>query len=296
MPYAVLVLSVCVGVPAAWLVGRAVWGFVREPWLWVLDGRPAELREITGAIQPWMWRRPPGVERSNRLYVARRGKGKSVAATYDMLVRMRRGEKVYSNIEVCDARYGLRAGRVYNWAQVLDLRDCTVFIDEVSAWTDARDWQSVTPEQRMFWRQSRKDCVGLTLTTIHEDGIDKSLRQLLDDIVIVERPSFLPRWVPLFWFQWTYLEQIEEVRRGEVSSREWLWMPDEPFYSYDTQAKTPAQLGLGSDESPAVREPARMDRKTGAWVPWSLVPAGEEVDDASDECGAEDARGDDDDS
>lgn len=242
-----------------------------------------EIEEIAGDCLPWYlrWRLPK--ERPMYLIVGRRGSGKTLQATEYGLSRMRRGERVYANYGIVDRERGLRAGRIHTLLDVMDLRDATVIIDEANLWASAREWSKIPPQVIAAWAESRKRGLSFIFTAQHEERVDKIIRELADWILVCERVPLLPRWVPVFRTHWTFLEEVSQVRRGQVSRAEIVWVPHRAFAAYDTRedidgamlsnisayraaidaGKDPDKLGL---VLPDRVEPSRF--VGGEWVEW----------------------------
>lgn len=182
------------------------------------------------------------------LIVGRRGKGKTLLATRIALDRMRAGEAVYANYPIVDEANGLRAGRVGSLLDCLALPRCTVVVDEAGAWANSRDWGAVPSEVLAGWQQSRKSGVNFIFTTTHEERVDKVIRELVDFILVCERPGIIPSWVPLFCYYTTYLEQVGEVRRGIISRSTYWWAATEVMAAYNTNER------ISTEQTQALRE------------------------------------------
>jgi len=183
---------------------------------------------------PWylMWALPP--ERPLLLIVGRRGSGKTALATKIAQTRMRQGEKVYANFHIKDPDSGRVAGFIHSLYDLIDLRDCTVVIDEANIWCNAREWSAIPSDVIARWQMSRKEGLNLIFTTQHESRVDVVIRQLADWILVCERTPLIPKWVPLFRYHMTYLEDINEVRRGEVSRPHYWFGKRKILGGYDT--------------------------------------------------------------
>lgn len=192
-------------------------------------------RVYAGRLMPWFlrWALPP--ERPMLMIVGRRGKGKTAIATKIAQGRMLAGERVYANYDIEVPGRGLRAGRIFSLLDCLDLLNCTIVIDEANLWTNAREWSKIPSSVLSSWQQSRKRGVSFIFTTQHEERCDKVIRELADYLLLCERMAFVPKWVPLFRVQRTYLEEIDEVRRGAVSRPEYYWLGDRVLGGYDTR-------------------------------------------------------------
>lgn len=217
-----------------------------------------ELNESTergDRVLPWFlrWRLPR--ERPLLLIVGRRGSGKTLLATEIAVKRLRRGEDVYANYPIYDRKCGRAAGQVFSLLDVTTLSDCTVIIDEANLWTSSREWSKIPASVLSSWQQSRKNGVCLIFTSQHEERVDVVIRQLCDWVVLCDRVPLVPRWVPIFRTQWTYLEEVSQVRRGAVSRPEFRWIPQDIFEAYSTTAAVdPEMLAKLSAYTKAVKE------------------------------------------
>jgi len=178
------------------------------------------------------------------LILGRRGKGKTLYASYLGLKRMRAGERVYCNYGLVDHRNGKRAGRIYTLLDTLDLNDCTVIIDEANAFAPSREWQSIPPQVISEWQESRKSRVDFIFTAQHETRVDVIIRELVDYLLRMERIPLLPKWWPLFRIQQTYLEELTDVRNGKVYRGSIERIPHDAFAAYDTRERIANDSGM----------------------------------------------------
>lgn len=224
------------------------------------------------------------------LIVGRRGSGKTLLATEMAIGRMRKGERVYANYAIEDVERGLRSGVIYSLLDCLTLNSCTVVVDEANLWTSSRQWSKIPAEVLSSWAQSRKRGLSFIFTAQHEERVDKIIRELSDWVLLCERPGVVPRWVPLFRVQWTYLEEIGQVRRGALGRAEYRWVPHRVFAGYGTHdlvnaemladleryqaaikaGDDPDELGLAL---PSRIEPSRF--VDGEWRTWDYTASGD---------------------
>jgi len=262
-------------------------------------------RPETDLLPWWMrWKLPP--ERPMLMIVGRRGSGKTLLATKILQGRMAQGERCYANYPVVLYRkeyHGFlwlhvryvpicRAGIISSLIQTLDLRNCTICIDEANLWASTREWQKIPSSVLGSWMQSRKGGASFIFTTQHETRVDKVIQQLTDWILVCDRFPLLPKWMPVFRYHRTYLEELVEVRRGTVYRGHAWWCKDSVMMCYETHERVNAEMldelrayskalkaGLDPDEIgvgiPPRIEPERYDSKTQTWIPWE---EGETVD------------------
>lgn len=225
-------LSIAVGVYLAGALVVALFSFFR--------GRRWEFRDHKPRF--WFFRKLGRLERAMLLIVGRRGEGKTLVATDIALRRMRAGERVYANYEITDYQAGLRAGRVYSLADLCELSDCTVIVDEANLWCDSRSFAKIPLEVRSRWAQSRHFGLSLVFTAQHEDRVDKILRELVDWVVICQKPRWLPKRAPLVTLHYTWLEEVEQVRRGVLSKAEQHVISPAVYAAYDTHEIVDSQM------------------------------------------------------
>jgi len=246
-------------------------------------------------LMPWFlrWRMAP--ERPMLLIVGRRGSGKTLLATKILLGRMRNGENCYANYPVTLYQRRriswlrsewipiARAGVVASLIQTTDLTNCTVCIDEANLWASTREWQKIPSTVLSSWAQSRKAGVSFIFTTQHETRVDKIIQQLADWLLICDRTPILPRWIPIFRYQRTYMEEIGEIRRGTIYRGHSWWAGDSILAGYSTKERINAEMldelreyskalkqGLDPDEIgvgiPPRVDPVWWDEQTGSWI------------------------------
>lgn len=132
------------------------------------------------------WQRDRLWEPPFKLYAGLRGSMKTILAA-DMFLDRPKGQEWYANAELFDPRDGYRAGRIYSWEHLLQLEDCVVFIDEIGLWANVYEWEGIDSEVYSRWVQSRKAAVGLVMTATNLSRVAKPLRELIDEVVLVNR-------------------------------------------------------------------------------------------------------------
>lgn len=193
-------------------------------------------------VFPWWLRWSLPLERPMLLIVGRRGSGKTLLAVDIAVKRMRSGEAVYANFGITDVVGGFSAGRLHTLMDVTDLTNCTVIIDEANLWCSSRDWQLIPADVRGSWAMSRKDGLSFIFTTQHESRVDLIIRELVDWVLVCERIPLIPKWLPFFRYHRTFLEEINEVRRGTMwKPNTWRARP-EILGAYGTKEKIDATM------------------------------------------------------
>jgi len=210
---------------------------------WVdLEGRP---------VPRWWQRKKLENERDCRLYIGKRGSGKTLAAVQEAVIRLDRGEDVVSNIPLRSCRTGRCSRPFTSWNDLYDeltgeyLSNCSVFLDEAMAWLDSRQYKEASKQGAWVmreWEQSRKRGVGYILTAIDYGSVEKRMRTLLD-LVVLCQSSFLGRHTRFPIFHQAYLDPYDmlmlqegnQVPESLVEKKGRLaWISDYAYHSYDT--------------------------------------------------------------
>lgn len=205
------------------------------------------IREPLKRKRCWILRRPILNERPNVCFIGLRGWGKTLNAVHYLIPRMRKGVRVIANVEVVDHDTGIAAERIDSWDQVVDpihgtvVQDCIVFIDEAPLWLDATQWHSVPGALKTYFRQSRKDSVGLVMTAQNWMDVAKPLRDLFDYVIVCKKVGhfLLPERFPLYALQTAYPSDFNELD-GSLShtlDRVYRFVPANTFASYETEFK-----------------------------------------------------------
>lgn len=100
------------------------------------------------------------------------GAGKTSYAAGILQSWNRRGFRTAANIGVQGSEL------VRNFDQLLELRDCVLLIDEVTAVASSRQFASLTPEALLFFQTLRHSNIGLVWTAPTYDRCDLALRSL----------------------------------------------------------------------------------------------------------------------
>lgn len=149
----------------------------------------------------WLWeRRLFWFQRKRRdeppfkLFIGKRGRGKSLCLTRETQRELARGSYVLSNCEVYDPKTELSA---HQWVSVGDLmekvasavlrdeRRIIIVVDEAQNHFDARDWEKTPRWFRQFLAESRHYHVGVLAATQAISQVDKRFRILCDEIIRV---------------------------------------------------------------------------------------------------------------
>lgn len=205
------------------------------------------VREPLKEKRCWLFRRPILNERPNICFIGLRGWGKTLNAVHYLVPRLRSGVRVLANVEVVDYATGYAAQRIESWDEIVDpvhgtvVSDCIVFVDEAPLWLDATQWHSVPGALKTYFRQSRKDSVGLIMTAQNWMDVAKPLRDLFDYVVVCQKVGhfLIPRRFPLYSLQTAYPSDFNELD-GSLSHtlpRVYRFVPANTFSSYETEFK-----------------------------------------------------------
>lgn len=100
------------------------------------------------------------------------GAGKTAYAVGLLRAYQARGFKVAANIRVGDI------DPVSSFDELMQLRDCVLLVDEVTAVASSRQFASLTPEALLFFQTLRHSGIGLIWTAPTYDRADLALRSL----------------------------------------------------------------------------------------------------------------------
>jgi len=226
------------------------------------------------------WQREKLWEPPFRVYVGRRGCGKSLLMASDFLDRPR-DQVWYANCEMVDPRNGYRAGRIYSWEHLLELEGCVVALDEINLWANSYEYDAIPSEVYARWCQSRKAGVGLVMTSQSTTRIAKPLRELIDEVVLMERHplrSSLDARLPLALVQLHgSVEQAEKVKPPGSPDDKWVtrWIRGDAYEAFATGENQTMQIqrrkGVKMSELP-IRRPDYVDVETGLPTPSPSLP------------------------
>lgn len=147
----------------------------------------------------WWFQRSRRQEPPFRLYVGKRGRGKSLLLTRDVQRELRRGSLVLSNCAVYDPKSERYA---HVWLSVGELMErvaravldgekrIIIVVDEAQNHFDARDWDKCPRWFRQFLSESRHYGVGVIAATQAISQVDKRFRILCDEVIRVH-PVFV---------------------------------------------------------------------------------------------------------
>lgn len=100
------------------------------------------------------------------------GAGKTAYAAGLLQKWQRRGVRTAANINVAGSKL------VRNFDELMELRDCVLLVDEVTAVASSRQFATLTPEALLFFQTLRHSNIGLIWTAPTFDRCDLALRAL----------------------------------------------------------------------------------------------------------------------
>jgi len=98
--------------------------------------------------------------------------------------------QVYSNLKLCADAEQEFAGFLNYWSEpreLVDLRNCDVFWDEIATHLDSTQWQNMSLEIKRWLQQHRKFGIEIYGTTQDFAMIDKSMRRMTSDLFILSK-------------------------------------------------------------------------------------------------------------
>jgi hypothetical protein len=137
-------------------------------------------------------------------------------------------------------------GRIINWKdplQLVQLRDCDIFWDEISTHMDATQWATLPLEVKRFLQQHRKKGIDIFGTTQTFASVDVSMRRLVDNLYICYKiigsrnPSPTKPPVKHIWgFIW--MRQLDPMSFEDEKPKhigfDWLFITKQLCAVYDT--------------------------------------------------------------
>lgn len=128
------------------------------------------------------------------------GAGKSFKMAQTLIAILYRNKKwyeqsgiqrmVYSNLKLTPAVEEEFNGFIKYWtdpAELVALRDCDVFWDEIATHLDSTQWQNMSLEIKRWLQQHRKFGIEIYGTTQDFAMIDKSMRRLCSDLLYLTK-------------------------------------------------------------------------------------------------------------
>lgn len=151
------------------------------------------LAELWGAGAFWFQRKKRN-EPPFKLYVGKRGRGKSLMLTRDVQRELAKGALVIANFRVYDPRSRRYADEFESMTDLMQQvaqavlrneRRIILAVDEAQNHFDARDWDTCPRWFRQFLAESRHYHVGVLAATQSITQVDKRFRILCDQVVRV---------------------------------------------------------------------------------------------------------------
>ncbi len=119
------------------------------------------------------------------------GCGKTTTCAMLALQSLRRGRKVYGNVQMT------LPGYTYVPFDVLgkyELRDCLILIDEAMVVCGDRDYKAFGKEKIEFFVMHRHYSTDVVLFSQEADGVDKKVRSISADMYYVKKGALLGHW------------------------------------------------------------------------------------------------------
>lgn len=106
-------------------------------------------------------------------YTGYPGSGKTYCLVLEALKAINKGISVYSNFRIDIPELTLISD-----ADLLEVREGLVLLDELNVWFPSRFWSKVPMSLLSFWAQSRKRGIDIFYTTQHINRVDTVIREL----------------------------------------------------------------------------------------------------------------------
>ncbi len=218
----------------------------------------------------WFQRVKPVWEFATRIYAGRRRSGKTLFATRDAILLMRRDVRVLSNYRITDPETGRTSRRITSWFDVLyysvvaltDGRPTVFVIDEIHMWANSRFWDKMPGWWFAMMSQMGHYGCGIIATTQNLKRCEISLRELVDSIHFVRRVRVFD-WlltkmfrreinVPLFRYgAFDPLDVPEDGTPPRTDSYKFSWIKSPAYMGYSTQEIVAVHEFDDSDETQA---------------------------------------------
>lgn len=131
----------------------------------------------------WVW---PYINRFKlRIVAGPKGSGKSTYLTMKGYKYLKKGWDVYTNMEDCFLP-GVKIVNPNDFGPYMVSKNSVCLFDEAMTIWDCRDFKAFSPEQRNAFVYSRHHKVILYVATQDYNGIDKKIRVLADEIVLLQ--------------------------------------------------------------------------------------------------------------
>lgn len=125
------------------------------------------------------------------LYTGRPGTGKTYFAVNDVIKKLDKGFKVYSNIKLkWDNPKGYPDYNLKYWKKLSDLYDLQegiIFIDEAHVYMNSRRWKGLGEDMERKLAQHRKDGLHIIGTVQNVNRVDVIFRELIDFWYVCEK-------------------------------------------------------------------------------------------------------------
>lgn len=208
------------------------------------------------------WQRHRRDEPPFKLFIGKRGRGKSLALTRETQLEMARGSYVLANCDVYDPLTGQSA---HQWVSVGDLmervaaavlrdeRRIIIVVDEAQNHFDARDWEKTPRWFRQFLAESRHYHVGVLAATQAISQVDKRFRILCDQIIRV-RPVLEGAHHRFALYRYCAMDENFDSTDEEAKElgTPWLvWVTARAYGGYSTAA-LPTEEEFGDGDQAAI--------------------------------------------
>jgi len=197
------------------------------------------------------------------------GSGKSFKMAQTLVEVLYRNKKAYekgiakrmvfTNLKLSEAVEAEFEGFYTYWTdlrQLVILRDCDVFIDEVGTYFDARLWETLSLEMRRWLNQHRKFGIELYGTAQDFAQVDKAFRRLTSDLLYLyklagSRDISASRPPPKYIWGISLVRELDPTVYDEQKSKfaatglpKFMWITRKGTQIFDTRAEVKLSAAL----------------------------------------------------
>jgi len=194
-------------------------------------------------------------------YIGRRGAGKTLTMTKDVVNYYYSGWKIYTNYDLYGIEYTkLTNDEIINLINLDHIRNCVIAIDEIQTVIDSRKFaKDSNMDFTYFIQQIRKRGIVLLATSQFLDNVEKRFRQHIDLLV-------KPRAVYMESGNWVvtakYIDSTSEEDTGEVDMVEIVYNPFNIISHYSTiQEQKSKNISSEKEKDKIKKQKQKKDKK-----------------------------------
>ena len=185
--------------------------------------------------------------------VGPRGWGKTLYVVQRIVDHLTAGGRVVTNVSV-EGSYSGELIKADHWGAVWEAQSALVVIDEAHLWAPSWDWKALNSVDRFSLTNGRKSETETILVTHHVERLAATLRALLTEVAVCNRPR--GRMFSAKVFQ---VEDAYKARARALRSLYW-YRSDGLSAAYDTAEVVPYAAGIDERERVMVEALVARDR------------------------------------